>query len=332
MTTTPDSTTLSASAASGGAVRLLTQLPDPGRLWIRFSPRGWPGPATPWTDLAGARLGFSRDQFTARVDRALDDVLYLPPVPPNLEGQRLDTACRRLADGTPLLIQIDTGGELPEIVRGEGPLAGATLVFDLLAALLEGDLDRLSRLPPGHPAVWPLIAGLTDDPELWRRGCEKLAASGLSTVQAMSLTLTPSDRRWLLEGHEEAFDALFHGATPAEQPFAAVAGSFGLTPFLHRPLPRPPMRAAARRELAGALTLTADLWLRLGRAASRGLALARAAHWVDGSTYDVAALAREKNLGVIPEIDEGSRRLIEEWANTGKLALLDELEKEYVAG
>ena len=321
--------TTSTKPTPNTTVRLLTQLPDPGRFWIRFSPRGWPGPARPWTDLAGSRLGVSRQEFGVRVDRALDDLLYLPPVAARFEGQRLDTACRRLAEGTPVLVQVQVDGELPEIVRGEGPLTGTTRVFDLLPALLAGNLELLSRLPAGHAAVWPLIAGLTDDPELWRRGCEGLARSGITTVQAVSLSLSPADRRRLLEGREEAFDALFHRPSPAERPFAAVAGTFGLAPFLRRPLPGSPMRAAPRRELAGALTLVADLWLRLGRTASHGLALARAAHWVDATSYDIAALAREKNLGVIPEIDEESRRLIEEWATTGQVALLGELEREY---
>ncbi len=324
-------TTITTTTAPNAAVRLLTQLPDPGRFWVRFSPRGWPGPATAWTDLAGGRLGVSREEFGVRVDRVLDDVLYLPPVAACFEGQRLDTACRRLADGTPVLVQVAVEEELPEIVCADGPLTGATRVFDLLPALLAGNLELFSRLPAGHTAVWPLIAGLTDDPEQWRRGCEKLAASGLATVQAVSLTLSPADRRRLVEEREQAFDALFHRPSPAERPFAAVAGSFGLASFLRRPVPGPSMRAAPRRELAGSLTLIADLWLRLGRPASRGLALARAAHWVDATAYDIGALAREKNLGVIPEIDDESRRLIEEWAATGRVKLVDELEREYAS-
>jgi hypothetical protein len=326
--------------ATTAPVPLVSQLPDPGRLWIRFAPRSWPAPPEPWSDFAGARLGTSRAGQGVTVAGALDDVLYLPPVAPELEPARLNSARQRLADGTPVLLQHAAGDPHATALAAAGSLAdglqragleGATVVFDLLPALLAGELDALGCLPAGAITVWPLIAGISDQPQLWRQGCERLAAAGAAVVQALALSLTPVDRRRLLVGREEAFDSLFHGAGPSEREFARVAHGYRLAPFLPRPLPRQPLLGAGNRELAGALTLAADLWLRLGRPAGRGLDMARAAHWVDRSTYDVGALAREGNLGVVPEIDETTRGAIEGWAGDGRLELLDELLAEYTA-
>ena len=55
------------------------------------------------------------------------------------------------------------------------PKKGA-VVYDLLPLLLEGDLGRLASLPSGATVVWPLIAGISNDPVLWQDGCGRLTA------------------------------------------------------------------------------------------------------------------------------------------------------------
>ncbi len=304
--------------------RLRTLLPDPGRLWVRFTPSVWPGPASFWTSFATADLGEPAPEAAIEIERPLDDLLYLPPVAPAAAEARQAVAEARLAEGTPVLWQLAPGEE--------APVAGLTSVYDLLPALLDRDLAALARLPSGAAAAWPLVAGLTDDPGEWRRGCEVLAGAGVSVVQPLALELSPAASRRLAQGRgEQVFKALFHRAPSNARDFARVAAGFGLGVFLPRPLPRPPLGGAGNRELAAALLLAAELWLALERPVGQGLALSRAGRWVDGAAYDVAALAREGNLAVVPELEALSRTVIEDRVEAGRAALVDELLAEYVS-
>lgn len=304
--------------------RLASQLPEPECFWVRHAPRSWPGPPGLWLDLARGRLGEPDPGVGVRVEGRLEDLLYLPPVVPELAEERRRVAATHLAAGTPVLVQL-LAGDPP-------PPPEAVAVHDLLPLLAAGEVDRLGELPAGGAAVWPLIPGISDDPALWRRGCRLLAGAGLTCLQALVPALTPMGRRRLAEGRsEEVFHALFHRAAPPSRELARVAARHGLAPFLLRPLPRPPLLGAGNRRLAGALILAAEIWLSLDRPVGQGLALARAGRWVDESSYDVAALAREGNLGVVGQIDPLSRGVIERWVEGGGFPLLDELLAEYTA-
>jgi hypothetical protein len=344
---------MSATAgATAAPARPAAQLPEPGRFWIRYVPRGWPPLGFPWVHLAAARveeLGRAAVPAGARLiaaralepgeipplpEEPLDDVLYLPPVAASRAQARDGLARQRLADGTPVLVQVLPGEE------GEGlaglAAAGAAVVADLLALLLERNLEALESLPAGRLAVWPLLPGLTDDPALWEAGCERLRRAGAGGVQALAPALTPADRRRLSEAwgddREETFDALFHRDCEgtAERAFAQTAHRFGFAPFLPRPLPGPPIHGGENRRLAGVVALAAELWLRLGRPVEPGQALYRGARWIDKTFYDLGGLAREGNLSVLPTLDDGSRRLVAESVR-GEPGLLDELLAEYLA-
>jgi hypothetical protein len=76
--------------------------------------------------------------------------------------------------------------------------------------------------------------------------------------------------------------------------------------------------------------LAAELWLRLARPVGQGQALYAAARQADRTTFDLAALAREGNLGVLGWLDPLARSLVKEVASTGRSALLKELTAEYV--
>ena len=325
--------------------------PEPGRFWIRYTPRGWPSPAAPWTDLAAGGLGAAARP--GRGDRALpalpaesmDDLLYLPPVPAALEVERRALARRWLAEGTPVLLQVLLGIESVERAETTPRLAeaGATVVYDPLPALAAGGLGRLERalaagLAPGAAAVWPLVPGLADDRRAVDRACGLLAAAGLAAVQPLRLHLTPADRRRLAEtGGGSAYHALFHRPPPDVRAFARAAAACGLTPILPRPLPRPPLVTAAvagNRRLAGLLAVAGELWLRLGRPESQAQGFFRAARWTDATPYDVASLAREQNLAVVEAVDEAARALIEAAlaATAGQAVTpIDDLMSEYVA-
>jgi hypothetical protein len=328
-------------AGADEILRVAARLPEPGHLWIRFAPRGWQGPDRPWLDLATGRLGKSRRPAAAAAAASgplLDDVLYLPPVPEHLAGWRDALAERALAFGTPVLLQLLPGDEtrLPRPPR-PGEL-GAVVVIDLLAALLPGGALAGDRLPPlsltAAAAVWPLLPGITDDPELWERSCERLAAAGPECLQAMVPAFGPGDRRRLAQGQPEgAFAALFHRQhrqPPAEREFARAAHRHGLAPFLSRPLPRPPLARSENRRIAGQLALAAELWLRLGRPVERAQSLFRAARWLDATAYDAGALSREGNLGVVTALDSLARRAVAEAAAGGEPVLLGELMAEYL--
>lgn len=299
----------------------------------------------------------------------LDDVLYLPPVPEELAWWRDALAERALAGGTPVLVQVLPGDET-RVPRAPAPgAAGAVVVVDLLAALLPGGLlyddwlaeplARAAAAPvvteaaaagildaPGSTraaesgfagvaaAVWPLLPGITDEPDLWERACGRLAASGLGCLQAVVPAFGPGDRRRLAQGSREgAFEALFHRGhrePPLERDFARTAHRHGLAPFLPRPLPRTPWPRAENRRIAGLLALAAELWLRLGRPVERAQSLFRAARWLDATPYDVGALSREGNLAVVTALDPLARLAVAEAAGGGEPSLLAELLAEYL--
>ncbi|HEV8582196.1 MAG TPA: hypothetical protein VGX68_24260 [Thermoanaerobaculia bacterium] len=325
---------MSRAAGEAGEAKPAAQLPDPGRFWIRYVPRSWEPPERPWLNLAAGRLGEWQKGSRTRTgeipdfaDAVLDDVLYLPPVPQSRAAARDELARVLLVAGTPILIQLLPGDETTL-----APAAGAAFVFDLLHVLLERDLSSLRRLPSGAAAVWPLLPGLTDEPELWDLGCRELAAAGVRCVQGLAPALEPADRRWLAErwGREGTFDALFHRQPPAERDFARAAHRHGLEPFLSRPLAPQPRTGSGNRWIGGVVALTGELWLRLGRSVEQGQAFYRAARWIDRSSYDLEALAREKNLAVLP-LDPASREIVAECAATGESEQLARLLAEYVA-
>jgi hypothetical protein len=320
-------------------------LPESGRFWIRYVPRLWESPEQPWVHLADGRLGEwgraaaqkaaagANAAFATLAEEPLDDVLYLPPVPTRRAAARDKLASSRLVDGTPVVIQLFPGEEstVPAVT-------GVAFVFELLPLLLNQDLDRLSRVPEGGAAVWALIPGLTDDPALWDEGCARLAAAGVRCVQAVAPALEPSDRRRLAERwgkdkdekeRDEVFETIFHREPPPERDFARVAWRHGLEPFLPRPLPRPPVLRIENRRLGGLLAQIAELWLRLERSEEQGQAFFRSARWIDGTHYDVEALAEEGNLGVLP-LDPASRAVLAETLEADEPSLLAELREEYL--
>ncbi|MFY9821245.1 MAG: hypothetical protein WAM82_07675, partial [Thermoanaerobaculia bacterium] len=100
--------------------------------------------------------------------------------------------------------------------------------------------------------------------------------------------------------------------------------------FLSRPLPRPPVLGAGNRRIAGVLALAAELWLRLGRPVDTGQAFYKDARWIDRTAYDLEALAREGNLGVLP-LEAASREIVAECAEGGESERLARLLADYLA-
>ncbi len=305
--------------------------PEPARLWIVYAPRTWPAGEAPWIDLAAGRLRALRQPARHRggaalpqIDAAdLDDLCYLPPVAAGLAAARDRWAAVLIESGSPVLVQLEPG-------TGTGA-SGAQVVYDLLRPLLAGDLSPLARLPAGSSAVWPLLPGLTDSPELWDRGCELLARAGSASVLPLAVELAADDRRRLAElGGEDAFDALFHSQAPSERDFARHAARHDLAVFAPRPAAGGTARQVRNRRLAADLTLAGDLWLRLGKSVGGGQALFRAARGAESTSRDLAAVAREGNLGVLDWLDERSVALVGELVAGGRSSLLESLLEEYL--
>ncbi len=358
------------------------QRPEPARLWVRWRPRGWPRPAWPWIDVADGELGEAAEEpgeaGAAAALRpppaAVDDAVWLPPVPPAAWIGRRELAARLAAAGVPVIVQVPVpaspaAGEREEQVGPAGGLAapspvtvglpqagttveredlgalaalarsGVVLLLDPVPALLANGVDGavaatgdLAEALPGAAVVWPLIPGFSTGEETAGAAARAFAAAGVAALQPMALRLSAAQRRRLAEERgAEVFDALFHRPPPDERRFARAAAAAGLAPWLPRPLPRPPLAGAETRRLAGLLALAAELWLRCGRPPAAGQALFRAARWADDAGYDLGALAREGNLGVVAALDARSRALIAEGAAGGTPSLVRELLAEYTA-
>jgi len=309
----------------GGRTRTVRQLPEPVRFWIAHGPRSWRCAGGLWSDLANGRLeGLGRATAELpELEADVDDLFYLPQVAPELAGVRDRLAASLIEAGTPVLVQLRPG-ERPE-------LPGAEVIYDLLDALLGDELASLGAVPAGANTVWPLIPGITDHPELWDEGLERLAAAGVRRVQGLALELGPRARRRLAEGREEhVFDALFHGSVPSERGFARHVARHGLEPFLPRPRTGVSPRRVNNRQIAARLALAGELWLRLGRPVNAGQALFRAARGAESTHHDLVGLAREKNLEVMDWLDKSAAEVVREIVLEGRSSLLEELRGEYL--
>lgn len=309
-------------------VRVVRQFPEPGRFWIAAGPRIWPAAAGPWTDLANSRLvgfqGRPATSFPELEAGTFDGLFYLPPVDPSLAAERDRFLVDLAADRTPVLQQL---------APGESPHPEARVaVYDLARSLLAGEPEGLAEVSAGMPVVWPLIAGLTDRRELWEAGCELLAGAGARCVQPVAVELDPTVRRALAEERddEEVWRALFHGRSPLERDFSRCAAHFGLAAFIGRPETGPSPRRRRNRRLAGTLALAGELWLRLERPVSQGQALLRAARGAEESVYDLVALVREDNLGLMEWLDSTGVELIREHVAEGRSSLVESLLEEYL--
>lgn len=301
--------------------------PEPARFWVRWAPRGWRGPDVPFLDLARGTLApaaLRRGRPPARTPSGPPDLLYLPPVAAD-SGSHIEGWIERGREaGHSLLVQV---------VAGESVPAGAsTVVLDVTAAVLAGDLDRVNAAPPGAVAAWPLIGGLSDDPGLLRDGCERLRGAGVTTVQGVVPTLTPRQRRRLsAQGGERVYQALFHGPPASPVPLARIAVEHGLWPWFDRPEAPGGGRRGRNRALAAHLAVLAEWRLLLGHPEGTAQALFRAARWVDDEERDVVAIAAEGNLGIVDWLEPSARYEIERYAAAGAGAAFTELTEELLA-
>ncbi|MEM6457615.1 MAG: hypothetical protein AAF772_21180, partial [Acidobacteriota bacterium] len=255
-----DSRAGDASWASAPPLRPTHQLPEIVHGWIAWAPRRWRASAGPWTDLAAGCLRALDALDPPALPPALqpappdaddgdsapsaplpdallgcDDLLYLPPVAPEIVPAHARLANGLAAAGVPVLLQQPVGQRLPSappsssasradaLPPSAAPLAAAvTVVHDLLPVRLAdypgAALDAAcAALPRGAWVLWPLVPGRLDAPAEQAAACARLARAGVVGVHPLAPTLRPIDRRRLAEGREEAvFHRLFHAAPPDE--------------------------------------------------------------------------------------------------------------------
>ena len=308
--------------------RPVRQLPEPGRFWIAYAPRNWRAAASLWTNLASSRVDALRGAPSPELPELetdeVDDLLYLPPVSLGLVTERNRMAVSVAETGAPVLAQL---------IPGDGShLPGVHVVYDLLRPLLEGDVDALREVPEGGTAVWPLIGGLTDQPDIWEEGCLLLVEAGAKCVQGVTVELSPPVRRQLAEGrdNEDVFEALFHGDPPSEREFSIHAARHGLEVFFERPATGVHPRQVRNRRIAAHLALVGELSLRLRRPVSVGQAFYRAARGVESTHHDIRALVAEDNLGQMTWLDAQGQEVVEDFVGHGRSSHLRELLDEYL--
>jgi hypothetical protein len=249
----------------------------------------------------------------------------VPPVPHALRAERERWVVDLERAGGCALVQLD----LEEALE---PAATGARIVDLLAFLLLGtDEASLRALPPQIAVAVPLLPGLSGSGTQWQPWLAALARRGRRAVTGLAVDLSPLDRRQLVDlAGEERWESVFHGSLPSERDFARAATAAGLDPFPARPRLELAPRAARNRELATLLAEAGELWLRLARSEPVGQALLAAARHVEGTPLDLAALAREGNLGIVGWLSPLAASVIEERVRSGRTPLLDELREAYL--
>lgn len=318
----------------GGPTRAVRQLPEPAHFWIAHAPRSWRFSSVLWSDLGRAKLGgFKRstaDHDLPEYDlENLDDLFYVPPVDRSLVGQRNQLLHELIAAKVPALIQLWPGETIAKkiMASGDGLLFP---IYDLLQALLKGEVEQVLKLPEGATVVWPLIPGISDHVETWDEGCEMLAMKKVASVQPVTLELEAKERRALAEGRpDHTFDALFHGSRPSEHSFARVAQEHHLPAWTERPRTGVSARQLNNRRLAAHLAVAGEMCLRMEKV-SQGQGLLRAARGAESTVHDLMALAREGNLRVMDWLDRSGLVLVDELAEEGESAFYSKIMQRYL--
>lgn len=304
----------------------------PSRLWMRWAPAVWPESPSLAIDLTRAGL-FAAESPAAQSPGTLPEappeppeVVYLAPVSPADDAGRFALATQALASGCAVLWQ-----RLPD---GPRPPAGALDVVDLLPALLTGVWPSVDELNGAQVALWPLVGGTSAEfADEREQGLAVLVAARVPALLGVPLELDPGERRRLVDqGGAAWFDRLFHGDPPSARELARDADRRGLRWGIPRPKVLLSPVAERNRALAGRLGQAAELWTELGRSESAGAELWRAARQAESFHRDLAALAREGNLGLLPWLTGPAREIVEEWAAAGDSRALARLEREWSGG
>ena len=308
--------------------------PRASRLWVRFAPRRWPAPAEPCLDLVEQRIlwpsaGRDRQPELPSAPPA-GDVVLLPSMEKarTREKQALASLC--VGAGGVVLDQLGT--EPPS--EPAETLPGALPVVDLFFLLFEKNLSALEKLPRSSIVVVPLLPGVSAEETDWESLLRALAEKRSLAVVGIAPELAPVDRRRLVERiGEESFERVHHSSvSPAEleRRFARAAHAAGLNPFFERPaVPGLSPRAQRNRRIAALLLEAGERWLAVGRGEADGASLMAAGKFVESATQEIEALARERQLALLPYLSPLARTTVESFVKDGRSPLLAELRAEW---
>jgi hypothetical protein len=306
--------------------------PRASRLWIRFSPRRWPAAARPHLDLVERRIawraaGGRASAFDLPAPAPAGEVVLLPPLRKERTREKQAFAASVVAAGGYVLFQ-EYGTETSGGVGSE-----VTPLVDLLFPLLEGDLAVIDTVSPQGVVLVPLLPILSSDESSWEAILRRLEARAPLAVVGVAPELAPADRRRLVEQlGEESFERVHHAGGSAielERGFARAAAAAGLNPFFERPEVGLAPRAARNRRMAAVLFEAGERWLALGRGEADGVSLLAAARHVESATQEIEALARERQLALLPFLSPLARETVERFVADGRSALLAELRAEW---
>ena len=310
--------------------------PRASRLWIRFAPRRWPGAGRPALDLAGRRITWPAaprgPESRLPAPAPMADVVVLPPVEKAHTTERSELASALVAKGSFVLDQRFLDGfEDPA-----GPAAARSLrVVDLVATTLAEAATSTDSIPEGAIVPVPLLPGVSAEESAWSVFLSRLAAAKPAAVVGVAPELSPVDRRRIVERlGDESFERVHHARgsdSDLERRFARAVSAAGLNPFFERPAPAGlPPRAERNRRIAALLFEAGERWLALGRGEGDAAALVAAARHVDAAPQEIEALARERQLALLPWLSPLARRTVEAFVETGASPLLAELRAEWL--
>lgn len=295
----------------------MSVLPEPANCWIRRRPGVWNVGPTSWCDLGTGSLGeIGREFELPELPPVEGGTVYVPPVRSDLRPELDQRLGVWLEAGGTAVIQRLIGDDLWE--SGD-----ALVIWDLTPALLQGELERVGSLPNGGAALWPLIGGLTDDPELWEKGCRALEGAGVTALLGVALELDGRQRRGLIESLGGGFETVFHRPTPNPRDFAAVAWEYGLRPFPPRHT-HGSRRRQRNQQAAELLALAGEACM---ASEAQTQELFRAARWIEDTPVDVRALALEGNLLIVEQIGPLALQVLMEWSENEDAAVTGWLRK-----
>jgi hypothetical protein len=206
---------------------------------------------------------------------------------------------------------------LSHSIVGLDPAPAATpgenfIVADPLHLLLAGEPDRIGEVGASSIALWPILPGLTDGPDLISDGLDRLAAAGLSVVLPIAPRIAPASARRLTDRYgEELFAKLFHSGPIDLRPALQAVVLRGLS-FI--PLRSDSGALGFERQAAAEFATIAELMLIHEESPALAQEYFRVAAWLEDTQHDVRAMAREGNLALVPPLAPALRPVVEELA------------------
>jgi hypothetical protein len=213
----------------------------------------------------------------------------------------------------------------------DDPESSGEIVLDLTASLLANRFEVEARFSePPIAVIAPLLPSGSRHPTLWPNIVSPLEKSSPAAILGVSPELSPVDRRRLVESlGEEFFDRVHHEPEPGlreERDFAHFVANLGMNPFFERPRVQGlSLRAERNRRIAAVLFEAGERWLALERGEADGASLLAAGRHVESATLEIEALARERQLALLPYLAPLARRTVEAFVAEGRSPLLTEL-------